>query len=773
VFALSGRPFIGRAGNFTAAMNIARTMRRSAAHGGSLFCNQHQGFAVKTKILQQYEALAARAHEGRTGRAPAGRIRIQVGSATCEHAAGSRQVFDEFQKYITASGRDDVVLHRTGCTGRCSREPIVGVMIPGEMPVKYERVDREAVHEIFTRHVQQGQPVLSRVLDGPLEKIAPREILVCGSQRCRWKGEEPCGDALRAKLLAAGLGPDKVQVTPASCFGTCGKGDEGQYAHLLVRPDKILYRASTANHLDEIIREHLLGGRVVERLSVHGKTIGRKFFELYGDVAFFSRQTRVALRHNGVVDPDSIEEYFHYRGFQALAIVLDRGDRKWVIDEITRSKLRGRGGGGFPTGKKWASSLAVPPGTTHYLICNADEGDPGAFMDRSMLESDPLNVIEGMLIAGFAIGAKRGFFYVRAEYPLAIKRIETAIRQCREWGLLGRDILGSGFDFDLEIRLGAGAFVCGEETALIHSIEGERGQPRIRPPYPTESGLWGKPTVINNVETFANVPAVINYGADWFSQIGTERSGGTKVFALAGKVQHTGLIEVPMGTTLREIVFDIGGGVAGGKRLKAIQTGGPAGGCIPATMLDLGVDFDSLTQAGSIMGSGGMIVLDETDCMVDVARFFMSFSEDESCGKCTPCREGTVRMLEILERITTGKGTLEDLDKLERLGTLMKKASLCGLGRAAANPVLSTLAHFRDEYLAHVVDKRCPSHKCVALIRYEISEEKCVGCTACARNCPVNCISGERKKLHVIDQQRCIKCGRCFEVCRFEAVARM
>jgi NADH:ubiquinone oxidoreductase subunit F (NADH-binding)/(2Fe-2S) ferredoxin/NAD-dependent dihydropyrimidine dehydrogenase PreA subunit len=648
----------------------------------------------------------------------------------------------------------------------------VGVLIPGQMPVKYERVDREMVHGIFTRHVLGGEPLLDHVLDGPLERIARYEILYCSAARCGWKGRDLCADVLPEKLQAAGLGPEQVQVDEASCFGACSGEELGRYAHLLVRPDKVLYRVQNDRDLDEIIEKHLLGGQVVERLIVPGKTIGRKFFELYGDVAFFNQQTRVALRHNGVIDPESIEEYFHYRGFEALAKVLDRGQPNWVVDEVTRSKLRGRGGGGFPTGKKWAMGAAAAD-STRYLICNADEGDPGAFMDRSMLESDPFNVIEGMLIGAYAIGACRGFFYVRAEYPLAIRRIRNALDQCRAWGLLGENILGSGFDFDLEIRLGAGAFVCGEETALIHSIEGERWQPRIRPPYPTESGLWAKPTVINNVETFANVPAVITYGAEWFAQLGTEKSGGTKVFALAGKGLHTGLIEVPMGTTLREVVERIGGGVAGGKRLKAIQTGGPAGGCIPEKWLDTPIDFDTLAKAGSIMGSGGMIVLDEDDCMVDVAKFFMTFSQDESCGKCTPCREGTVRMLEILERITDGKGRPKDLAKLQRLGTLMKKASLCGLGRAAPNPVLSTVNHFRDEYLAHVTDGKCPARRCVALVHYEIDPEKCVGCTACARNCPVQCIAGERKKPHEIDQARCIKCGRCFEVCRFEAVKRM
>jgi NADH:ubiquinone oxidoreductase subunit F (NADH-binding)/(2Fe-2S) ferredoxin/NAD-dependent dihydropyrimidine dehydrogenase PreA subunit len=716
--------------------------------------------------------LAARAEEKLRRSAVADGIRIQVGSATCEQAAGASDVLDEFRKHVAASGRSDILLHQTGCTGRCSREPIVGIMAPGQLPVKYERVNREMVHDIFTRHVMQGQPVLEHVLDGPMTRISEHDILICGSARCQWQGSKSFCETLEQKLLAAGLGPEQVRIGSASCFGACTSAEVGRFAHILVRPDKILYRVKDEAELDEIVQQHIIGGKPVGHLQVAGKTIGRKFFEMYGDVAFFNRQTRVALRHNGVVDPDSIEEYFHYRGFEALVKVLEKNDPRWVIDEVTRSKLRGRGGGGYPTGMKWKMAADAVE-KTRYLICNADEGDPGAFMDRSMLESDPLNVVEGMIIGGFAIGAQQGFAYIRAEYPMAIQRIERAIDQCREWGLLGKNILGSGFDFDLEIRLGAGAFVCGEETALIHSIEGERGQPRIRPPYPTQAGLWGKPTCINNVETFANIPAVVTYGADWFARLGTEKSGGTKVFALAGKIRHTGLVEVPMGTTLREVVYDIGGGVAGDRPLKAIQTGGPAGGCIPAKWIDLEIDYDTLTKAGSIMGSGGMIILDEADCMVDIAKFFMTFSQDESCGKCTPCREGTTRMLEILERITGGKGTLEDLDKLERLGTLMKKASLCGLGRAAPNPVLSTLTHFREEYLAHVTDSRCPAHKCTALVRFEIDTVKCVGCTVCARNCPVECIAGKRKEVHEIDQARCIKCGRCFEVCRFDAVKRL
>jgi NADH:ubiquinone oxidoreductase subunit F (NADH-binding)/(2Fe-2S) ferredoxin/NAD-dependent dihydropyrimidine dehydrogenase PreA subunit len=725
-----------------------------------------------SNILKNFEEMVAKAEEKLRERGAVDRIRVQVGSATCENAAGSEEVYEEFRKYIAASARTDIILHKTGCTGRCSREPIVGIMVPGQMPVKYERVDRGMVHEIFTQHIQQGQPLLNKVLDGPIEKIVDYEILVCGSSRCDWVGAKTLLPLLKEKLQAAGLGPEVVSVKTASCFGACANAEVGKSSYMLVRPDKTLYRIQNDADLDEIINLHLKQGQPVGHLQVSGKTVGRKFFELYGDVSFFNRQSRVALRHNGVIDPESIEEYFHYRGFQAISKVLDKNDPQWVVKEITESKLRGRGGGGFSTGAKWKMG-AEAKGDVKYLICNADEGDPGAFMDRSMLESDPFNVIEGMIIGAFAIGANQGFAYIRAEYPMAIDRIQNAIDRCHEWGLLGKNILGSGFDFDLEIRLGAGAFVCGEETALIHSIEGERGQPRIRPPYPTQSGLWGKPTVINNVETFANVSAVINYGAEWFSRMGSEKSGGTKVFALAGKITHTGLVEVPMGTTLREVVYEIGGGVAGGKQLKAIQTGGPAGGCIPAKWIDTPVDYDTLTKAGSIMGSGGMIILDEEDCMVDIAKFFMTFSQDESCGKCTPCREGTTRMMEILERITSGKGTLEDLDKLKRLGLLMKKASLCGLGRAAPNPVLSTLEHFRDEYLAHVVDHRCPAHRCTALVRFEIDDHKCVGCTACARNCPVTCITGVRKEVHVIDQSRCIKCGRCFEVCRFDAVKRM
>ncbi|MBN2293959.1 MAG: 4Fe-4S binding protein [Pirellulales bacterium] len=726
---------------------------------------------MASQVSKQFNALSERAQKHLKSLGHPQSVVIQVGSATCENAAGSREVRSEFQKHIAASGRDDIILRQTGCTGRCSREPIVSVFKPGQVPIKYELVNRELVHEIFTQHVLAGEPLLDKVLDGPMTHMYRYELLYCASERCGWNETKSCGDALREKIAAKGLGKETLRVDQASCFGACGVEQIGKCSHILVRPDKVLYRIRSEADIDTIIDEHILGGQIVDKLVVPGKTVGRKFMELYGDVSFFNRQSRVAMRHNGVIDPTSMEEYFRYRGFHALATVLEKGDPNWVIEQITEAKLRGRGGGGFSTGAKWTMGANSAKGV-RYLVCNADEGDPGAFMDRSMLESDPLNVVEGMIIGAYAIGATQGYVYIRAEYPLAIERIKHAIQLCREWGLLGKDILGSGFDFELDIRLGAGAFVCGEETALIHSIEGERGQPRFRPPYPTESGIWGRPTVINNVETFANITAILNYGADWFGQIGTEVSGGTKVFALAGKVLHTGLVEVPMGTTLHDVVMEIGGGAAGKKKLKAIQTGGSAGGFIPAKWLDTKIDFDTLNKAGSIMGSGGMIVLDEDDCMVDIAKFFLVFSQEESCGKCTPCREGTTRMLEILNKITEGRGTEEDIERLERLAKLAQKASLCGLGKTAPNPVLSTLEHFREEFIAHVIEKRCPAKKCTALIHYVIDEEKCIGCTACARNCPVNCIAGQRKQLHVIDQEHCIKCGRCFEVCRFEAVIK-
>lgn len=723
--------------------------------------------------LQQHSAMVENARKSIEQHAESGKIRIQVGSATCELAAGSGKVLDEFQKLLKASGRDDIVFHQTGCTGRCSREPIVGVMVPGKAPVKYELVNRELVHRIFNEHIQGNTPVAEHVLDADSEVKEGITCLFCSRDRCGRERQGAMRDTFIKKLEKAGLSSDAVTVGPSRCFGACSKEDSGKYVHILVRPSGVLYRVKSEDDLDLIIAEHIQGGKQVDSLKIDSDGQSGEFVDLYGDVAFFSRQSRIALRNCGVIDPEDLNEYLQNQGFLALGSVMDKGDSQAIVDKITESKLRGRGGGGFPTGAKWQMGLNSAEGE-RFIICNADEGDPGAFMDRSMLESDPFSVVEGMIIGAFAIKATSGFFYIRAEYPLAIRRIQNAIDKCREAGLLGKDILGSGFDFDVEIRLGAGAFVCGEETALIHSIEGERGQPGIRPPYPTQSGLWGRPTVINNVETFANISAIINFGSDWFRRMGTVgKSGGTKVFALAGKVRHTGLVEVPMGTTLREVVYEIGGGVKDGKKLKAIQTGGPAGGCIPAKWIDTKVDYDTLTKAGSIMGSGGMIVLDEDDCVVDIAKFFLTFSQDESCGKCTPCREGTTRMLEILEKITAGEAEMKDLDTLHRLAMLVKRSSLCGLGRAAPNPVLSTLEHFYDEYVAHVKEKRCPAKKCKALLRYEIDADKCIGCTVCARKCPAECIEGERREVHTINQKSCIKCGRCYDVCRFDAVKRM
>ncbi|HNX30605.1 MAG TPA: NADH-ubiquinone oxidoreductase-F iron-sulfur binding region domain-containing protein [Holophaga sp.] len=726
---------------------------------------------MSTSVTQFFEGLRSRVAEATAERRLQEKIVIQVGSATCEHAAGSLEVMDEFVKHVKSSGRQDIVMRKTGCTGRCSKEPIVGISVPGQLPVKYERVNRELVHKIFTSHIQGGVPVVENALDDSLSEIHKSEFIFCAGIRCGLEGENVMKDKFAEKLKARVPQYENIKVSKVGCFGACRQEERGKCLFIMHRPSKSIYRIQAESDLDEIIDSHVLGGKPVERLLATDQMVGKDFFDMYGDVAFFNRQNRVALRNCGVVDPESFDEYVVYGGFKALATVLSKRDPEWVINEVLKARLRGRGGGGFPTGKKWQMALGQEE-KTRYLICNGDEGDPGAFMDRGMLESDPFNIVEGMIIGAFAIQAHKGFLYIRAEYPLAIKRIQGAIDQCRAAGLLGDDIMGSGFAFDLEIRLGAGAFVCGEETALIASIEGERGQPGLRPPYPVVKGLWGKPTCINNVETFANVSAIINYGGDWFARLGTNESGGTKVFALAGKVKHTGLVEVPLGTSLRDVVFDIGGGVQDDIPLKAIQTGGPAGGFIPAKWADMEVDFAPLAKAGSIMGSGGMIVLSENDCIVDIAKFYLSFTTDESCGKCTPCREGTTRMQEILERITKGTAELKDLDNLERLARLCQKTALCGLGRAAPNPILSSLEHFRDEYIEHIVDKRCRSKKCVALIRYVINPDLCIGCTVCARNCPVECISGKRKEVHAIDQERCIKCGQCFQVCRFDAVER-
>ena len=587
-------------------------------------------------------------------------------------------------------------------------------------------------------------------------------VLVCGGTGCTSSGSERIVSALEREIQDNGLS-EEVKVIKTGCFGLCALGPI-----MIVYPEGAFYSMVKPEDIPEIVSEHLLKGRIVTRL-LYQETVQEDTVKSLNHTQFYAKQKRVALKNCGVIDPENINEYIGLDGYMALGKVLTEMTPDQVIQTIKDSGLRGRGGGGFPTGVKWSFAAAQPAGQK-YVCCNADEGDPGAFMDRSVLEGDPHVVLEAMAIAGYAIGASQGYIYVRAEYPIAVKRLEIAIGQARENGLLGKNILGTGFDFDIELRLGAGAFVCGEETALMTSIEGHRGEPRPRPPFPAVKGLFERPTVLNNVETYANIPQIILKGADWFASMGTEKSKGTKVFALGGKIHNTGLVEVPMGTTLREIVEDIGGGIPNGKKFKAAQTGGPSGGCIPASLIDIPVDYDNLISIGSMMGSGGLIVMDEDTCMVDIAKFFLEFTVDESCGKCTPCRIGTKRLLEMLDKITKGKGTMEDLDKMEELCYHIKANSLCGLGQSAPNPVLSTLKYFRDEYVAHIVDKKCPAGVCKALLSYVIDREKCKGCTLCARACPADAISGTVKQPHVIDPAKCLKCGACMEKCKFGAI---
>lgn len=588
-------------------------------------------------------------------------------------------------------------------------------------------------------------------------------ILVCGGTACESNKGIALFGALRDAITAAGM-QDDVQVVRTGCLGFCEKGPI-----VKVLPQDTFYVEVKPEDAEEIVKEHIVKGRVVSRL-LYDKTQSQ--IHAKADIDFYRKQLRIVLRNCGVIDPEKIDEYIARDGYKALEKVLFEMTPEQVINEVLASGLRGRGGAGFPTGKKWQFSAAVEA-DQKYIVCNADEGDPGAYMDRSTLEGDPHSILEAMTIAGRAIGASRGFIYIRAEYPLAIKRLEKAIEQAHDYGLLGEDILGSGFDFDIELRFGAGAFVCGEETALLASIMGNRGMPTPRPPFPAVRGLWDKPTVINNVETLANIPVIILKGAEWFSKIGTETSKGTKVFALTGKVNNSGLIEVPMGTTLREIIFDVGGGIKDGRQFKAAQTGGPSGGVIPPQFLDTPIDYETLAKIGSIMGSGGLIVMDDTDCIVDVVRFYLDFSVDESCGKCMPCRIGGRQLLGIIEKITDGKASNDDINKLEKISEAMSRGSLCGLGQTTANPVLSMLRYFMDEVKAHIDDKRCPAGKCKNLLQFRIDSAKCKGCTACTRVCPVGAITGERKQPHTIDTAKCIKCGQCFETCKvFKAISR-
>ena len=590
-------------------------------------------------------------------------------------------------------------------------------------------------------------------------------VLVCGGTGCTSSNSEQIIEKLQEEIKAQGL-EKEVNVIRTGCFGLCALGPI-----MVVYPEGAFYSRVTVEDVPEIVSEHLLKGRIVKRLLYQETVVDDNTTKSLNETTFYAKQMRIALRNCGVINPENIDEYIAQDGYAALGKVLTEMTPQEVIDLVLASGLRGRGGAGFPTGRKWQFA-ANSKAEQKYACCNADEGDPGAFMDRSVLEGDPHSVLEAMAIAGYAIGANQGYIYIRAEYPIAVKRLQIAIEQAREYGLLGKNIFDSGFDFDIDIRLGAGAFVCGEETALMTSIEGKRGEPRVRPPFPAVKGLFGVPTVLNNVETYANIPQIILKGADWFRSIGTEKSPGTKVFALGGKITNTGLVEVPMGTTLREVVEEIGGGVPGGHTFKAAQTGGPSGGCIPAKLIDTPIDYDNLIAIGSMMGSGGLIVMDETTCMVDIAKFFLEFTVDESCGKCTPCRVGTKRLLEILNKITSGNGTLEDIDKMEELCYYIKENSLCGLGQTAPNPVLSTLKYYRDEYEAHVVEHRCPAGACKALTNYSIIADKCKGCTLCARNCPVGAISGSVKQPHVIDTTKCIKCGVCMEKCKFGAVVK-
>lgn len=609
------------------------------------------------------------------------------------------------------------------------------------------------------------KPILYMRENHTKENPEKREILVCGGTGCTSSDSIQIIENLRNEIKKADL-EGSVEVLLTGCFGFCAKGPI-----VKVYPDDIFYTQVKPEYASEIVQSHLINHKVVERLLFKEPSLDHKKVEKHNDMSFYKKQSRVALRYCGHINPENIFEYIGCNGYIALGKCISELSPIEVVEEIKASGLRGKGGAGFPTGIKWESASQTPPGQK-YVVCNADEGDPGAFMDRSILEGNPHSVLEAMAICGYAIGSDTGYIYIRAEYPLAIKRLKIAISQAEDAGLLGNNILGSNFNFKIELKYGAGAFVCGEETALINSIEGKRGEPRMKTYIPSKRGLWNSPTCLNNVETFANIPAIINNGASWFRKYGTEDSPGTKVFALGGKINNTGLVEVPMGTTLREIIYEIGGGIPNGRKFKAVQTGGPSGGCITSNNLDTPIDFKSLSSIGSMMGSGGMLVLDDSDCMVDICKFFLEFTVDESCGKCTPCRIGNKRLLELLTKITDGKATLKDLDNLKELATTIKNTSLCGLGKCAPNPILSTLNNFYDEYLSHVVNKKCPAGKCQSLLNYIITDA-CKGCTKCARVCPAKCITGKPKEKHEIDTKKCLKCGTCMSNCKFNAIIKV
>ena len=626
--------------------------------------------------------------------------------------------------------------------------------------LKMEKINTHA--ELLERYEALRHLLALRVREDGVKSEFDRDILVCGGTGCMASSSNALVENLKTALAVHGLSK-KVQVLKTGCFGFCEKGPI-----VLVQPENVFYTQVTPEDAKVIVEEHILGGKQVERL-LYEEPISKKRIPESREMPFYKKQMRIALRNCGLINPERVAEAIAAEGFQALGKVLTEYTREQVIEIMLASGLRGRGGAGFPVGLKWRAAKNAA-GAEKFIICNADEGDPGAFMDRSIMEGDPCSVLEAMAIAGYCVGSEQGIIYIRAEYPLAIARLEMAIAQCRELGLLGKNILGTGLNFDVRLQLGAGAFVCGEETALLCSIEGKRGEPTTKPPFPAEKGLWDTPTCVNNVETLANIPAIILKGAEWYASIGTEKSKGTKVFALAGRINNVGLVEVPMGTTLREIVFDIGGGIRGGGEFKAVQTGGPSGGCITKEGLDTPITYENLTAIGSMMGSGGMIVMDERTCMVDIAKFYLEFTLDESCGKCTPCRIGNKRLHELLTTITEGKAEDDVIEKLEVLGEVIKKTSLCGLGQTSPNPVLSTIKYFREEYEAHIKDHKCPAGVCKNLKQYWVVDEKCIGCTACARNCPAKCISGKTKEIHYVDQSKCIKCGVCFTKCKFEAI---